>query len=68
MVIHLILLAINEINPVLQGSVHIYSDCLGALDKVSRFSRPQVGLKRPLKPGTLGRPEEHSGQLQRPLI
>jgi hypothetical protein len=34
MAIHLILLAINEVNPALTGSVHIYSDCLGALHKV----------------------------------
>ena len=34
MAIHLILLAINEINPDLKGSVHIFSDCLGALNKV----------------------------------
>jgi len=34
MAIHLILLAINEINPDLAGSLHIFSDCLGALYKV----------------------------------
>jgi hypothetical protein len=34
MAIHLILLAIDETYPALQGSIHIYSDCLGALDKV----------------------------------
>ncbi len=34
MAIHLILLAINEVNANLTGSVHIYSDCLRALDKV----------------------------------
>ena len=28
--IHLILLSINKVNPNLLGSVHIYSDCLGA--------------------------------------
>jgi hypothetical protein len=31
MAIHLILLAINEVNPGLTGLVHIYSNCLGAL-------------------------------------
>ncbi len=31
MAIHLILVAINEVNLGLDGSVHIYSDCLGAL-------------------------------------
>jgi hypothetical protein len=35
--IHLILLAINEVNPGLGGSVHIYSDCLGALDKIKNL-------------------------------
>jgi hypothetical protein len=30
--IHLILLSIDKINPTLTGSVHIYSDCLGALN------------------------------------
>jgi hypothetical protein len=34
MAIHLILLAINKMNPDLKGSVHIFSDCLGALNKV----------------------------------
>jgi hypothetical protein len=34
MAIHLIKLAINKINPDLAGSVHIFSDCLGALHKV----------------------------------
>jgi hypothetical protein len=46
MAIHLILLAINEVNPGLNGSVHIYSDCLGALDKVKNLppSRIPSGL------------------------
>jgi hypothetical protein len=35
MAIHLILLAINEINPGLKGILHLFSDCLKALDKVS---------------------------------
>ena len=37
MAIHLILLAINEVNPGLGGSVHIYLGCLGALDKVKNL-------------------------------
>jgi hypothetical protein len=37
MAIHLILLAINEINLGLMGSVRIYSDCLGALEKVKNL-------------------------------
>jgi hypothetical protein len=46
MAIHLLLLAINEVNPGLRGSVHIYSDCLGALDKVRNLppSRIPSGL------------------------
>jgi len=35
--IHLILLSINKINPTLTGSVHIYSDCMGALNKVKNL-------------------------------
>jgi hypothetical protein len=35
MAIHLLLLAVNEVQPSLQGSVHIYSDCLGALDVIN---------------------------------
>jgi hypothetical protein len=34
MAIHLIHLDINKVNPGLQGPVHIFSDCLRALDKV----------------------------------
>jgi hypothetical protein len=30
--IHLILLSVNKVSPDLQGFVHIYSDCLGALN------------------------------------
>jgi hypothetical protein len=46
MVIHLILLAINEVNLGLRDSVHIYSNCLGALDKVKNLpsSRMPLGL------------------------
>jgi hypothetical protein len=40
--IHLILLAINEVNTGLTGSVHIYSDCFGALDKVKKLSPSQI--------------------------
>jgi len=35
--IHLILLSINKINPTLTGSVHIFSDCLGALNRVKNL-------------------------------
>jgi hypothetical protein len=40
--IHLILLAINEVNPGLTGSVHIYSDCMGALEKVKSLLPSRV--------------------------
>ena len=35
MAIHLILLATNKVWPELQGSAKVYSDCLGALQKVT---------------------------------
>ncbi len=37
MAIHLILLSINKVNKNLSGFVIIYSDCLGALDKVKNL-------------------------------
>jgi hypothetical protein len=37
MVIHMILLAINEVNTDFTGSVHIDLDCLGALDKMKNL-------------------------------
>ena len=37
MVIHLILLQINDFHKGIQGSVHIYSDCLGALERVEQL-------------------------------
>jgi hypothetical protein len=42
MAIHLILLAINEVNTGLTGSVHIYLDCLGGLDKVKILPPSQI--------------------------
>ena len=35
--IHLILLSVSRVAPELTGSVHIYSDCLGALEKVKNL-------------------------------
>ncbi len=35
--IDLILLSVNKVNPNLTGSVHIYSDCLGALKKIENL-------------------------------
>jgi hypothetical protein len=43
--IHLILLSINKINPTLTGSVHIYSDCLGALNKVKNLPPHRIPSK-----------------------
>jgi hypothetical protein len=40
--IHLILLSINRVTPNLPGSVHIYSDCLGTLDKVKNLPPHQI--------------------------
>jgi hypothetical protein len=37
MAIHLLLLSFNKVWPDLHGAVHIYSDCLGALDKVENL-------------------------------
>lgn len=42
MAIHLILLAINEVHPELGGSVQIFSDCLGALDKVKNLPPSRI--------------------------
>jgi hypothetical protein len=42
MAIHLILLAINEVNPGLKGFIHIYSDCLGALEKVKNLPPTRI--------------------------
>ena len=42
MAIHLILLTINEVNPGLKGFVHIYSDCLGALEKVKNLPPTRI--------------------------
>ena len=37
MAIHLILLAVNDYHKGISGSVHIWSDCLGALEKVEKL-------------------------------
>jgi hypothetical protein len=42
MAIHLLLLAVNEVNPLLTGSVHIYLDCLGALDKIKNLPSARI--------------------------
>ena len=43
--IHLILLSINKVNPNLLGPVHIYSNCLGALDKVKSLPTHRIPSK-----------------------
>ena len=43
--IHLILLSVNKVNPNLLGSVHIYFDCLGALDKVKNLPLHRIPSK-----------------------
>jgi hypothetical protein len=43
--IHLILLSINRVTPNLPGSVLIYSDCLGVLDKVKNLPPHQIPAK-----------------------
>ena len=45
MAIHLILRSMNEISTDLQGSVHIYSDCLGALNKVKNLPPYHIPTK-----------------------
>ncbi len=43
--IHLILLSINKIEPTLPGSVHIFSDCLGALNRVKNLPLHRIPSK-----------------------
>jgi hypothetical protein len=45
MAVHLILLAVNEVNQGLTGSVTIYSNCLGALDKVKNLPPSRIPTK-----------------------
>jgi hypothetical protein len=40
--IHLILLAVNKTDPGLRGLVHIYSDCLSALDKINSLPLSRI--------------------------
>ena len=42
MAIHLIFQAVNKVNPTLQGRSQIYSDCLGALEKVANIPANQI--------------------------
>ena len=45
MAIHLILLSVNKVLPNLQGSTYIYSDCLGALNRVEHLPPHQIPSK-----------------------
>jgi hypothetical protein len=47
MALHLLLLSFNKVKPSLQGSVHIYSDCLGALNKVEHLPPQRRNAFRP---------------------
>ncbi len=42
MAIHLLLFVVSETYPALQGSIHIYSDCLCALDKVRNLPPARI--------------------------
>ena len=53
---HLILLAVDKVQPIVGGNVRIYSDCLGALKKVTLLP---VCQSSPKWMQTLGHPEEH---------
>ncbi len=55
MAIHLIVLVTNKVNPGLKGFIHIYSDCLGDLEKVKNLPPSRI----PFMSGTLGCSEEH---------
>jgi hypothetical protein len=46
-VIHLILLAVNEVNKDLTGHVHIYSDCLGTLNMVKNLPPSRIPTRSP---------------------
>ena len=43
--IHLLLLSVNKVSPELKGSVHIYSDCMGALDRVEHLPPYRIPSK-----------------------
>jgi hypothetical protein len=45
MATHLILLSVNEVIKDLTGSVEIFSDCLGALDKVRNLPLLHISLR-----------------------
>ncbi len=45
MAIHLILLPVNKCNPDLSGSVQIFSDCLGALNKMANLPPYRIPTK-----------------------
>jgi hypothetical protein len=47
MAIHLILLAVNEVNKDLTGHVHIYSDCLGALNMIKNLPPSRIPTRSP---------------------
>ena len=42
MAFHLILLAVNTVHAGIDGSVHIWSDCLGTLEKVEHLPQYRI--------------------------
>jgi hypothetical protein len=45
MAIHLLLLSVNKIHPMLEGSIEIVLECLGALDRVSYLPPHRIPLR-----------------------
>jgi hypothetical protein len=45
--IHLVRLSVNRIYPTVTGLVHIFSDCLGAINKVENLPPHRIPSKRP---------------------
>jgi hypothetical protein len=64
MAIHLILQGVNEVRQGLQGLVHIFSDCLGALNKVENLPPYRI----PTQCSHSDILKEHPGKLQRPIL
>lgn len=63
MAIHLILLAVNKVNPDLDGSVIIYSDCERAIGSVEELPSQDSNQIQ-----ALGHSKKHPGELLRPEL
>jgi hypothetical protein len=68
MAIHLILRSLNEVFTDLRGLVHIYSDCLGAPNKITKQGQEAAPVLHPHKMQPLQHPQEHHGELQQPYL